>query len=79
MFGWVIPLLNAVAAIPKIVGLVEDFAAQVVTWYISRQEKQTLALIADAAALSARAKTQKERLDGALAWKRALSRDRFIG
>jgi hypothetical protein len=75
--GWVIPLFNAVAAIPKIAGLVERFAAAVVEWYVSRQQRETLSLIADAAALTARAKTQKERLDAASAWARALGRDRY--
>ena len=75
--GWVVPLLNAVAAIPKIAGYVERFAAAVTGWYVERQTSKTLALIADAAALSARAKTHEERLNAAQAWVRALSRDRY--
>jgi PIN domain nuclease of toxin-antitoxin system len=76
--AFVTSLLNALAAIPKIVGYVEQFAAAVTDWYVKRQTAQTLSMIADAAALGARAKTQKDRLDADKAWKAALSRDRYI-
>lgn len=75
--AWVIPLLNAIAAIPKIAGYVERFAAAVVDWYIDRQQTETLKLISDAAALSARAKTREDRLKAAEKWKEALSRERY--
>lgn len=77
MFGWVIPLLNAIAAVPKIVGYVESFAAAVVSWYIGRQTTATLKAISDAAAFSARAKTQEERFNAAKLWRDALSRPRI--
>ncbi|MBK9496890.1 MAG: hypothetical protein IPO08_20920 [Xanthomonadales bacterium] len=77
--AFVTSLLNALAAIPKIVGYVEQFAAAVTDWWIKRQTTETLAMIADAAALGARAKTQKDRLDATKAWARALGRDRYLG
>lgn len=75
--AWVIPLLNAIAAIPKIAGYVERFAAAVVSWYVERQTRESLKQIADAAALGARAKTREERLNAAEAWRKALARDRI--
>lgn len=75
--GWVIPLLNAIVAVPKIAGYVESFAAAVVNWYIGRQTTATLKAIADAAAFSARAKTKEDRFHAAQLWRDALSRPRI--
>ena len=74
---WVLAVLNALAAIPKIVGYVESFASLVTSWYVSRQTASTLSAIADAAALAARAQTDEERFAAAAAWQKALSRDRY--
>ena len=69
-------ILTALAAIPQILGYVESFTAAVSLWYIQRQNNQTLAEIADAAALAARASTDEERYAAALSWQKALSRAR---
>ena len=74
--AWVLAVLNALAAIPSIVGYVEKFCAAVVGWWIERQKKDALAAIADAAAAGARASTQEERLHAAELWRTALSKPR---
>jgi len=75
--AFVVALLNALVAIPKIVGMVEGIVAQVVAWYVARQTSATLAAIADAAALSARAQTDEDRYQAAAKWHDALSRPRI--
>lgn len=70
-------ILNAISAIPKIAGYVEQFAAAVVGWYVSRQKAATLSAIADAAALSAHAQTDEDRYNAAAAWQKALSSPRI--
>lgn len=72
-------ILSALAAIPSIFGYVEKFAGAVTLWWIQRQGNQTLQLIADAAALGARAQTEEERYAVAQAWQTALSRPRITG
>lgn len=69
-------ILSALAAIPQILGYVETFAGAVTAWYIERQKSETLSLIADAAALAARAQTDDDRYKAAEAWRVALSRPR---
>ena len=71
-----IAILNALAAIPALLGFVESFAQAIVLWWVQRQTGQTLSLIADAAALAARASTDEERYASAEAWQKALSRPR---
>lgn len=66
-------ILNALVAIPEIAGDVETIAAAIVSWYVQRQTATTLAAIADAAAESANAQTEQDRLNAALAWSKALS------
>ena len=66
-------ILNAIAAIPTLLGYVEKFAASVAMWWVQRQKSEVLAQIADAAALGARAKTDEERYAATDAWHRALS------
>lgn len=73
----IIAILNALIAIPKIAGYVEDLAAAITQWYVARQTSQTLGMIADAAALAARAETDDDRYKAAQAWVDALSRDRI--
>lgn len=69
-------ILSALAAIPKILGYVESFAAAVTLWFVQRQNNATLAEIADAAAMAVRAETDEDRYKSAEAWQRALSRPR---
>lgn len=70
-------ILNALVAIPKIAGYIEAFVSQLMTWWVQRQTNQTLADIADAAAIGARAKTDEDRMAAAQAWQKALSRSRI--
>lgn len=74
----VISILNALAAIPSILGYVEKFATAVTEWWVNRQTSETLSQIADAAALASRAQSDEDRYKAAEAWRVALSRDRFI-
>lgn len=69
-------VLGALAALPKIAAYVEQFAAACALWWISRQKTETLAEIADAAALTARAQTQEDRYAAIEKWREALSRPR---
>lgn len=69
-------ILNALVAIPKIASYVESFATGVITWYVQRQNNQTLSMISDAAALAARAQTDGDRYAAAQAWQNALTRPR---
>ena len=72
----IISVLNALAALPKLLGFVESFAGAVVQWWVSRQTNETLREISDAAALSARAKTPEEYYLATDAWARVLKRPR---
>ena len=72
----VLAILNALVAIPKIAGYIEDLAAAITSWYVQRQTTQTLAAIANAADLAASAQTQEQRYAAAQAWEAALSRPR---
>ena len=72
----VLGVLNALVAIPQIAGYVESFATQVVLWYCQRATNTTLAAIADAAALGAKAQTTEDRYAVAQAWATALSQPR---
>ena len=73
----ILAVLNALAAIPKIAGYVESFAAAVTSWYCSRATSQTLSKIADAAALASKAQTDADRMAAAAAWQTALSQSRI--
>jgi hypothetical protein len=72
----VVAILNALAAIPAILGYVETFASAVTLWYVQRASAQTQAAISDAAALAARATTDAERYAAAQNWQTVLSRPR---
>jgi hypothetical protein len=72
----VIAILDAIAAIPAIAGYLNTLIQGIIGWYIAKQHSDTLAAIADAAALAARAVTDDERYKAAQAWKDALSRGR---
>lgn len=76
MVSFVTSLFTALSSIAAIAKYVEEFASAVSIWYINRQQTDTLAKIADAAALASRAKTQEERLAAAEKWQDVLSRPR---
>ena len=71
-------IFKALAAIPSLVKTLEDIAAGVFLWYLTRQNKETSKLIANAAALGARSLTQEDRQKANEAWRIALSRNRII-
>jgi len=70
-------VLTALANIRIIGGYIDTFAGAVTLWYIKRQKRDTLGLIADAAAFLASAKTNEERYQSSELWRKALSRPRF--
>lgn len=72
----ILAILNALVAIPKIAGYVEQAVGQIVLWYVQRANNQTLSAIADASALASRAKSDEERYAAAQKWQEALSRPR---
>lgn len=78
MGSFLVLLLNALVAVPKLVGYVESAVSAVVGWYVARQRANVLAAIADAAALGARAKTKEDRIAAAQAWQKALNLPRVL-
>lgn len=74
---FIFSLFTALADIRAIAGYVEQFAAGVTLWYCQRQKAETLSMIADAAALGARAQTDEDRYKAATAWQSALNRPRI--
>lgn len=75
---WLIPLLNAIAAIPVLVNYLNQAVQTIIVWYVGKQKQDTLAQIADAAAWSARANSDDERYAAAQKWREALSRPRSV-
>lgn len=69
---------SAVAALPFLIGKVEQMAAGIALWWVERQNTQTQKGILDAAALAIRAKTQEERRASLDAWRVALSKSRLM-
>lgn len=69
-------LLEALIAIPKIGDMVSSVVDAIVSWWVARQTSETLDMIADAAALAARAETDADRYAAAAAWQKALSQPR---
>jgi len=78
MAGFAFNLFKALAALPTLISKVEEFAAGVVLWYVSRENNTTAKEIADAASFAARAKTKEDRVEALRLWSRALSRSRII-
>lgn len=76
MFTFIGSLFTALANIKVIGGYLEDFAAAVTMWWVQRQKTETLALVADAAALGAKAENDEERYKATDAWALALKRPR---
>jgi len=77
MVAFITAALTALAAIPAIAGYVEKAVQAVVAWYINKQNSDTLAEIANAAAMAARATNEEERYAAAEQWRQALSRSRI--
>ena len=75
---WLTQLLDVLIAIPKIGEMVSAAVSFLVQWWSNRQTAETMAKVADAAAMAARAKTQEERYAAAEAWRGALSRPRVV-
>lgn len=73
----IVTILNALIAIPKIADLVMSAVSTIVAWYVQKQTSDTLSAIADAAAFSARAQTDDDRMQAAQKWRDALSRARY--
>lgn len=72
----ILAVLNAISAIPKIAGYVEQLAAAMTTWYVQRQTAQNKQAIIDALALDLHAQSDEDRYAAAKAWQDALSRPR---
>jgi hypothetical protein len=72
-----IPFLEALAALPKLGALVEQLCAAIAAWWLSRQQEETYQQIINAAAMSARAQNQNDRIKALQAWQSALSRPRI--
>jgi len=66
-------ILNVLITIPKIADMVSNIVTAIVTWWVNRQNTNTMILIADAAALGARAQNDDERYASAALWQKALS------
>ncbi len=69
-------LLDALVAIPKIGAMVTSACGAIASWWVQRQTQATLADIANAAALTARAQTDADRYAAADAWQKALQNSR---
>ena len=76
--SWLPQLLEALISIPKIGDMVSAAIDSIVQWWAARQTAETMAKISDAAALSARAKTQEDRHAALDKWRDALSRPRVV-
>lgn len=72
----ILAVLNAIAAIPKFVGYAESIGSAITGWYVARQKRDTLVMIADAAAFAARAESEDDRYEASQKWLAALSRSR---
>lgn len=57
--------------------LVDKICSEISIWYISKQNKNTLANIADAADFAARAETDVDRYNAATRWQVVLGSKRF--
>lgn len=73
MTAFLLALLNALSAIPKIAEYLNQAVQTIMSWWISRQEKQVLSSISDAAAYAAHAQTDEERYEAASRWQRAFA------
>jgi hypothetical protein len=69
-------ILSALAALPSILGYVNQFCQAVLVWYIQRQDTIALSAIQDALAAQTKAVTQGDRFAAADAWQVAFSKPR---
>lgn len=76
--AFVVALLNALVAIPKIAAYVEMVIDGIVQWQIQRKKAETLAALSDAIALVARAKSQEERYAAAKKLQEAMAAGRVV-
>lgn len=74
----IIAILNALAAIPSLTKSLEYFCSIVSAWWLANQQEQNYQAIIDAAALSARASSQEDRINALKNWQTVLSRPRFV-
>lgn len=74
---WLGTALTALANIKALAGYLDEAAKAITLWYLQKQQNDTLASIADAAAFAARAKTEEDRYAAAQKWRDALSRPRI--
>lgn len=72
-----VQFLNALVKLPGAVLAVEKVCQVIVLWYVSRQGKETLKGLANAAAIAAKCKTQEERHAALDSWTTALNRPRY--
>jgi folylpolyglutamate synthase/dihydropteroate synthase len=71
-------LFEALASIKAIAEYVKQLAEMITLWYITNHTSETMSKIADAAALSNRAKTKEDRQNALLKWREALNRSRYL-
>ena len=76
MKGWIYKILDGLIKVPPWAGVVESVLNIAIGWYLSRQTKETLKGLSDAAALASRASTKEERYASIDAWLTAMSRPR---
>lgn len=69
-------IISGIVAFVRAVPIIDDWVRMFIAAFVASEKSETLVLIADAAAMGARAKTQEDRYRAAEAWRRALSRDR---
>ena len=73
----IIAILEALVALPKIGQLVMMFCSTVSAWWLSKQQERTYHEIINAAAWSARAQTQEDRIKALQMWRAVLDRPRL--
>jgi hypothetical protein len=71
-------IIGGVIAFFKAIPILDSWLQQLIAAYVNSCTSETLSAIADAAALSARAKTDADRYAAAEVWQTALSRDRVL-
>jgi len=74
----IIKILEFLFKIPALVSTLDKWLTEIISWYLSKQTKDTLSEIADAAAFASKAKTKEERYEAAKKWQDAISRTRYI-
>jgi len=69
-------IIAAIIAIFKAIPVLDSWFRELLASYLSSQATETQTQICDAAAMSARAKTDDDRYKAAAAWQSAMSRPR---